>query len=180
MGSTRLDAILDPGYLDGLAEMGMDDLRARRTECQAIETTLSFARRLVQARLDIIGTELERRGRGQPRATVAELVERLQAGEVLGGQARPEGFGRLPTLLAPDEADLDDITRAAAEYGNVELERIPDLDDADLAQLADGLSAYEREVSDQRRQVFERIDALQAEMVARYKSGAANVDTLLK
>ena len=180
MGSDRLDAILDPGYLDGLEELPMDELRSRRAECQAIEVTLSYARRLVQARLDIIGAELERRAAGEPPTTLAEIVERLQSGDLLGAPPRPAGFGRLPTLLAPDDADLDDITREAAEVGDVDLERVPELSDDELGDLADRLSAHERSVSDKRRQVFERIDAVQAEMVRRYKSGAANVDTLLK
>lgn len=180
MGSDRLDAILDPGYLDGLEELPMDELRARRAECQAIEVTLSYARRLVQARLDVIGAELERRAGGEPPTTVAELVERLQSGDLFGAQRRPEGFGRLPTLLAPDDADLDEITRAAARAGDVDLERVPEMSDDELRELADRLSSHERSVSDERRQVFERIDAVQAEMVRRYKSGAANVDTLLK
>lgn len=180
MASDRLDTILDASYLEGLEDLPMDEVRRRRGECQAIEVTLSYARRLVQARLDIIGAELERRAAGEPRATVGELVERLESGQLLGGQARPEGFGRLPTLLAPDDADLDDITLEAARVGDVDLERIPDLDDAALGELADRLSTYERDVSGRRQEVFERIDALQAEVVRRYKSGAANVDTLLK
>ncbi|MGI8792251.1 MAG: hypothetical protein ACR2H3_03610 [Acidimicrobiales bacterium] len=181
MASARLETILDADYLAGIEDLPMDDVRARRTECQAVEVALSYARRLVQGRLDIIGAELERRSRGEGPTTASELVELLQHGDLFGGHSRPEGFGRLPTLLAPDDADTEEIRREAAEVArSADLSRLPDLDDAAVTGFADRLAAYESTTSAQRRAVFEVIDTLQAEIVRRYKSGAATVDTLLK
>jgi hypothetical protein len=51
--------------------------------------------------------------------------------------------------------------------------------DADLAGLAHDLAAFERKVSEQRRAFFDRIDALQAELTRRYKTGEASVESLL-
>jgi len=40
------------------------------------------------------------------------------------------------------------------------------------------LEAFERAISDDRRQRFERIDALSAELARRYRDGEVDVDSL--
>ena len=42
------------------------------------------------------------------------------------------------------------------------------------------LSAYEADVSARRKALFEQIDALQAEITRRYKTGEASVESLLQ
>jgi hypothetical protein len=179
MSSDRLDRILAPDYAAGLAELRLDEVRARRSECQEVELGLSYARRLVQGRLDIIHAELERRGAGGGRSDAGELVDRLKEGEMLGDQTRPPGFGRLPTLMAPDEAS-DEFSSEIDEVADADsLANLPELSDEVVGKLADQLTALERSLSDRRRQVFDRIDAFQAEIVNRYKTGTANPDELL-
>ena len=56
---------------------------------------------------------------------------------------------------------------------------VTDMSDADLEELAAGLTAFERKVSEQRHSFFERIDALQAELTRRYRTGEASVESLL-
>jgi len=179
MASDRLARILAPEYTDGLSELTLDEVRSRRAECQEVELGLSYARRLVQGRLDIIHAELTRRGAGEGPSDAGELVDRLKEGEMLGDQARPAGFGRLPTLMAPDEAS-DEFSSEIDEVADAEsLASLPELDDEVVRKLADQLTALERSLSDRRRQVFDRIDAFQGEIVARYKSGSADPDQLL-
>ena len=179
MASDRLARILAPEYADGLAELSLDEVRSRRTECQEVELGLSYARRLVHGRLDIIPAELERRGAGEGPSDAAGLVDRLKEGEMLGDQARPAGFGRLPTLMAPDEAS-DEFSSEIDEVADAEsLANLPELDDEVVRKLADQLTTLERSLSDRRRQVFDRIDAFQGEIVNRYKSGSADPDQLL-
>ena len=48
-----------------------------------------------------------------------------------------------------------------------------------LRRVTEELAQFERNVSARRRAMFDRIDALQAEIVRRYRSGEANVDSLL-
>ncbi|MFP5299343.1 MAG: hypothetical protein ACLGHL_10190, partial [Actinomycetota bacterium] len=48
-----VERIMDPSYLDGLAERSMEELRSMREECREGENELSFERRLCQARIDI-------------------------------------------------------------------------------------------------------------------------------
>ena len=176
---TSLDRILDDDYLAGLQDFGMDEVRARRDECQEIENALSYARRITQGRLDIVGAEIGRRAGGQGPSDLAGIVDRLEKGEMLGEHGRPEGFGRLPVLLAPGH-EVDELIAEIEQTVDADiLERLPELGDGEVRDLASRLEELERSMSSRRRAVFERIDALQAEVIRRYKSGAANVDTLL-
>src|SRR5206468_1039154 len=111
---------------------------------QEVELGLSYARRLVQGRLDIIHAELERRQGGGGRSDAGELVDRLKEGEMLGDQTRPPGFGRLPTLMAPDEAS-DEFSHEIDEVADAEsLAKLPELADDVITKLAEQLTALER------------------------------------
>ena len=173
-----LDHLLDPGYLADLPTSPMDEIRAMRAESQEVESGLSLLRRLVQGRLDIVGVELTRRAEGQDAGDLPDLIARLP--EVLADRTHAPGVGRLPQVMAPGDlppalqGELDAIVGAA------ELSDLPSLDDEHLRAMADRLDAFERKVSEQRQALFERIDALQAEITRRYKSGEASVDTLLQ
>ena len=61
----ELVRILNSSYLDGMAERSLADIRAMRTECQEAEVALSYLRRLIQGRLDIVHTYLEHPGLGR-------------------------------------------------------------------------------------------------------------------
>lgn len=179
MSSERLDRVLAAKYVEGLADLSLDDVRARRSECQEVELGLSYARRIVQGRLDIIHAELEQRRSGEGRSDASDLVDRLKEGEMLGDQSRPAGFGRLPTLMAPDAAS-DEFSGEIDEVADADsLANLPELGDEVVVKLADQLTTLERSLSDRRRQVFDRIDAFQAEIVRRYKTGIADPDELL-
>ncbi len=173
-----LAALLDPGYLGDLTRRTMDDVRAMRTECQEVETGLSLLRRMVQGRLDIVGLELGRRAEGGDPADLPDLIARLPA--VLSDRTHAPGIGRLPQMMAPGElpegleAELDAIVGAG------HLAHLPRVDDDHLRSMADDLAALEQKVSGHRHELFQRIDALQAEITRRYKSGEASVDSLLQ
>ena len=62
--AAELDRILSSEYLGDLQRRDMDEVRSMRAECQGIETGLSYLRRMVQGRLDIVGVELQRRRDG--------------------------------------------------------------------------------------------------------------------
>jgi hypothetical protein len=176
MPESRIDRILDPAYVDDLRSLALEDLRAKRTECSEVEVGLSFLRRLVQGRLDIVLDELQRRAGGEA-GGLENLIERLPG--ILGEQQRPSGYGRLPTLIAPgDEEELTgELDRVAAPDS---LQKLPDMSEEDVRALAEALGDLERKTSSQRRQVHECIDAVQEEIVRRYKEGEATVDGLLR
>jgi hypothetical protein len=176
--ASDLDALLDPGYLGDLEARSMDEVRSMRAACQEVETGLSLLRRLVQGRLDIVGVELQRRAEGGDPSDLPDLIARLP--EVLSDRTHAPGVGRLPQWMAPGElpvaleAELDGIVSAG------HLADLPSVDDSTLRGMADQLGAFEEKVSGQRHALFERIDALQAEITRRYKTGEASVDSLLQ
>jgi hypothetical protein len=176
--ASELDRILDPGYLGDLTARSMSDIRGMRNECQEVETGLSYLRRLVQGRLDIVGVERQRRRDGAEPGELSALVSQLP--EILSSNTRAPGVGRLPQLLAPGEIDADLEERFESITAGHDVDSLPQLGDDQLGQLHDDLESLEREVSDYRRQLFDRIDALQAEITRRYRTGEASVESLLQ
>ena len=156
----------------------MEQVRAMRAECQQVESGLSLVRRLVQGRLDIVGVELTRRAEGGDPADLPELIARLP--EVLSDRTHAPGVGRLPQIMAPGELPAGLEAELDAIAGSGQMADLPSLGDEELRSIADRLGDFERKVSVQRHQLFDRIDALQAEITRRYKSGEASIDSLLQ
>jgi hypothetical protein len=174
--SRSLDALLAPDLLRGLDGWSMPDVRALRDEVQAAEGGLSFVRRMVHGRLDIVGAEVARRREGGDPADLSGLIAQLP--ELLTDHER-SGPARSPRLLelatVPDglDAELDEIVDTDA------LADLRTLDDATLDELTTKLVDFERWVSERRRTLQQRVDDLQAEVVRRYRDGEASVDGLL-
>jgi len=175
--SQELDRILDPDYLGDVAARPLDEVRSMRAECQEVETALSYLRRLVQGRLDIVDLEIRRRAEGGE-TDLAALVAGLP--EVLADRTRSAGNGRLSQLLEPGEVDADLEAQLNEIVGGHGVESLPNVSDDELASLRGALEGFEREVSDHRRALFARIDTLQAELTRRYRTGEASVETLLQ
>lgn len=178
MAISGMEELLDPSFTEGIDRLELADVRARRDRVQEAADVLSYLRRMVQGRLDLVLAEHEARTSGQ-RADLAELVERLKRGEIIADGTRSPGLGRLAATLEPADTDgwiaaeLDQILDANR------LGALPDLSEADLAAAVEGLSGLERRVSDQRGRLLDLANRLQEEIVRRYKTGEASVDTLL-
>ena len=174
----QLSRVLADDWLGDVTKLDMADLRSRRAECQALEVALSYRRRIAQGRLDIVGAEQRRRrGEGPAGDDGDDLVATLTA--ALSEHPRPPGTGRLPQLLAPDIEEVD-TTELDAIAGPSVLTALADVGDERVGELVGELSAYEHRVSAERRQLHERIDALQAEITRRYRTGEASVESLLQ
>jgi len=174
---TDADRLLDPRTLDGLAELPIGELRRLRAACVEVETGLSYLRRLVQGPLDIVRREQQRRAGGAPEPDLSELVAQLPG--ILADGPRASGVGRLPQTLEP--TDVDPVLQAELDelVGGGRVAAVTTMDDAELAALADALADFEARVSGRRRAFHERIDALQAELTRRYRTGEASVESLL-
>lgn len=172
-----LARILADDYLDGLRDADMTSVRARRSECERLETELSYTRRLLQGRIDILGDELERR-RGGRASTASELIQRLPAILSDSPSGASQRGNRLVRYLAPEdiqrvEHDLDEVLgMGLAEVAGADTDEV----EAALARLR----ATEADVSTERRRLHQRLDAIQAEMARRYRDGEADVDSLLR
>ena len=172
-----LDEILDEAHLEGLEEQTTAQLRELRGRCERHERAVSYTRRVLQGRLDILRAELLRReGRGDGEA--ATLLSRLP--DILGHdhvatdplQARATRLD-VPAEAAPLERELDAIVDDA------KLLELPEAPVADLRDLIDRLGAHEEHLSSLRRALFDRIDRLRDELAERYKDGRANIGELL-
>ena len=179
MPSTQdnLSRLLDPTYLDGVDGLSVDDIRRMRAECQEAEAGLSFLRRLIQGRMDIVHAYIDR-PEGSAAPDLSSVVDNLAG--ILAGPGRAGGPGRNPVLHTPDTDEMAGLTAELDDIlGADEIARLTEFDDAQLAALAERLHEFENRVSGERRGLHERIDTLQAELVARHKSGRASVDGLL-
>src|SRR6478672_8832220 len=101
-GNRRIDRITAPGFVEGLQDLPLAEVRARRDECLAEREYLSLLRRLVQGRLDIVRAELERRRTGGDPSTLVDHVAHAMSHDA-GGSSRGEAV-RL--LVPPDEMTL--------------------------------------------------------------------------
>ena len=171
-GNRRIDKVLDPDYVNGLREISLDDLRERRREAEQEETDLSYMRRLLQGRLDILRAELARRdGTG---SDLVDALPQILADEPSGG---PRGMGR---HIAAEPSRADAHRRHVEQLvADVDLSNPDAHDDASLRRVLETLEAEEAKVSESRRAVQKVMDALTAEVTRRYREGDANPSDLL-
>jgi RsiG-like len=160
----RIDRILDPGFVQGLGELSLDDLRARRDECLSEREYLSLLRRLVQGRAEILRAEIDRRGTG---ADDQPLVERLST--ILASEAGAPSRGEAVRVGLPEDEMLLARRRVERMVADAGLSDPGALDDERLAAAVDVLATEEQEVSEQRGRVIEVLDRLQDELKRRYK-----------
>lgn len=173
---SELPEVTDPRYLEGIETWTLDEVRAARDDLIAIETGLSYLRRVVQARLDIVIAERRQRELGES-AGAAGLVERLP--DILGSNLRSSGTGRFNTTFVPTRVPAELDRRLEAILPSSRVGSLSDMGSDELMSTATSLADLELVVSSERRQVFEVIDRLQDEVVRRYRTGEATVDTLL-
>src|SRR5438874_3172564 len=180
MASDDLERLLGPDYPGDVQSRTIGEIRSMRDECRRAEDGLSYVRRQAQGRLDIVAAELARRNEGKGPSDAADIVDQLPA--ILGhGVSTAGGIANVrPTSLEPpDDAgplivELEGILHLSSLSG------LGQISDDELRQLVDRLTDYERLLSDRRRALHDRLDALQAEIVRRYKTGEASVESLLK
>lgn len=169
----RIDRVLDRAFTADLRAIALTVLRQRRVEASAEESDLSYLRRVLHGRLDIIAAERARRAGGDQSPLVGRLSEILaDAPSSRVASARHLGLGgdaAIGEYRVAMEATLRDLA-------------VPDLATAPeqvLGRTAAALSACEREVSDLRRVVQGVADACAAELARRYREGEAAIDDLL-
>ena len=60
-GGAAVDELLDPTFLENAMRASMTEVRQLRRRAEQEEVNLSYTRRLLQGRLDIVRRELQRR-----------------------------------------------------------------------------------------------------------------------
>lgn len=172
-GRRRIDRVLDPAYTEGVAQRPLAEVRVLRDEAAQEETDLSYLRRLLHARIDIVRAEQRRRATGGSIAVVDQLVTILAQNAV--GPAM--GSGRHSTLK-PSRAEAH-RRHVEALVSDVDLSNVGELSDETLDHALDTYRSEELSVSARRREVQVVMDRLNEEIAGRYQQGSASVDELL-
>lgn len=171
-GRRRIDRVLADDFADDPAALPTDQLRMRRREAEQEEADLSFTRRMLQGRLDILQAEAARRAGGDERS----LVDRLAT--ILADSARSDrGLGR-HFVVEPSRVDEHRryVEQAVADVG---VSDVGNLSSDELAAAIERLSTLEHAVSELRHRVQVVTDRLTAEVGRRYAEGTAAVSDVL-
>lgn len=171
-GNRRIDRVLSEDYLKDLPARPIDEVRMLRADAEQEETDLSYLRRLVQGRMDIIRAEQARRA-----GTGGSLVDELP--RILAAETRSpsRGLGRY-SAYEPSRVDSH-RRRLEALVADVGLSDVGAVDGSALASLLETLEGEEVTVSRERRAVQSVADTCSAEITRRYRDGEADVATLL-
>jgi hypothetical protein len=173
-GNRRIDRVLADDFLGDVTALPLADLRARRDDAEQEEADVSYLRRLVQGRIDILRAELARRGGEGSGSLLADLPQIL--GES-GPRTAPRGLGR-HSAVEPSRAD-EHRRYVEALVADVDLSDVAARTDEELRAALDVFTREEGELSDKRRRIFAILDACSAEITRRYRDGEADVSDLL-
>ncbi|MBM7806108.1 hypothetical protein JOD57_001945 [Geodermatophilus bullaregiensis] len=172
-GGPAVDALLAPGFLEGVDSRPMSEVRVLRRRAEQEEVNLSYTRRLLQGRLDIVRRELQRRAEHDGRSLLDLLPEILSE----KGRGPAHGLGRHQTVQPASPGDYESWVNGLTP--DVDLSAVPELPDADLERAARSLAAAEGSLSERRRGVQQVMDTLAGELARRYRNGEADVAALL-
>lgn len=169
-----IDRIVDPSYLENLQTMPIEELRKKKGECEALESEVSYARRLIQGKLDILRRGAERLADGD-KLGIAEMVEDLPG--ILADGATGTA-SRIPRIVAPTNADNQrrEVERLAS---TADLARLEELSPTEIGEIVQRLTEAEKETSLRRRRIQGVMDQLTAELVRRYREGQEDPTALL-
>lgn len=177
-GRRRVDRVLAPGYLDDLETLPIEEVRALRSDAEQEETDLSYLRRLLQGRIDLVRAELGNRemGNRESGSTAASVIEQLP--DILrdAPSARPP-LGR-HLILEPTRVGeyRRSIERVVAD---IDISDVGARTEAELESALASLTDYEAGVSRTRKAVQQVADECRKELARRYRTGEAHVGDLL-
>lgn len=161
----RIDVVLEPEYLADLAEVDLDELRQRRHTAEDVESQISYYRRLLHGRMDLLNFELRRRGGEEERSLLEALPEILASGMILGGEPNLRHIETMPPIPTKTGRRLIDKI-----MDDGVLTQLPDLSDEEIGEAIERLREVETQLSNQRKQLHTVIDTIQDEIVERYRS----------
>ena len=161
----RIDRVLQPEFVSDLQDVELAELRDRRDTTEDVESQVSFYRRLLHGRMDLLDFELSRRSGTEERTLLEALPEILAKGMILGNEPTLRYIEVMPPL--PESTGKRVIDKIMDDGV---LARLPDLTAEEIAEALEELREFERQLSLQRKQLFLVIDQIQEEIVGRYRS----------
>ncbi|MDP2624336.1 MAG: hypothetical protein Q8Q29_11125 [Actinomycetota bacterium] len=171
----RVDQIQDPGFLTGIDALPIDELRSRRALCDDLDVELSYYRRMLHGRMDLLAFEMRRRA-GEEEQTLLEALPRiLSEGAYISTSGLPERAVsvHVPDIPSPGRRLVDHALEGSF------LARLPSMSDDDLRETQAFLAEVETSVSQERRIAHTALDRLQEELTRRYRDDGADPGELL-
>ncbi|HZD68548.1 MAG TPA: aerial mycelium formation protein [Actinomycetes bacterium] len=173
-GKRRIDRVLDPRFVADVEALELDELRSRRCEAEKEERSISYLRRMLQGRLDILRAKLQRRAR-EGNQGMTDLVAGLPG--VLS-DARLGSFTALTRSRIPEPSSRQ-RRRVERLISDETVARLPEIEMEELSRAVEALTHEEEAVSANRRAVQSVVDLLRGELARRYRNGTASVAQLL-
>jgi hypothetical protein len=171
--SSRLDEVLRPDFAEDLAELSVDELRQRRDLALAEREFLSYLRRLVQVRQDLLNAERDRRSSGGEQESLVDRLRTVLAEGPSNGASRGEAV-----RFQLSDGDLAEAERRAIAMAPEAGLMVPDkMSGGELDELRARLNQEERTVSSARSKVLAVHDRLQNELKRRYREDPASIPT---
>ena len=160
----RIDQIREPEFVANLTDLPLSELRSRRDLADTVETELSYYRRLLHGRMDLLAFEQRRRRGEETRSLIDALPEILTGRDRTGSSKGRHLSMELPYLPVKGKRHLDLI------LGNDLMIRMSEMTEEELSEAAIELTELETEMSELRQSVLGVLDQLQSAVVARYKN----------
>ena len=175
----RIDIVADPEFTAGLDSLTLDELRERRGLCAELDTELSYYRRLLHGRMDLLAFELRRRAGDESRTLMEALPEILAGGETPASAGRGEALSLKALPIEPPEIPSTGQREIDRALQDDFLTHLPSIDDGELELIQTSLTEVERQISEQRRTVFDAYELILEAVAHRYLDGPGSVDDLL-
>jgi hypothetical protein len=173
-GHRRIDRVLGDDYLAELPALDLTALRARRDDARQEEADLSYLRRMLHGRIDLVRAEQARRDGTAEGGSLVDELPRILAED---RPASPRGLGR---HLSAQPSRLDAHRRRVEKLvADVAADDLGGLSDAELDRSLAAFREAEAEISATRQLVQQAMDACTAEIGRRYRDGEADVADLL-
>jgi hypothetical protein len=138
---------IDPAY----SALSLDDLRALRRELGEEESRVSYWRRIVQARIDLLTKG----------ASDGDLVDRLTSVLAESGAVHR----RLQNLSVRDEGELSALPDLHALWTRI----VDPADEGAVSGFLAELQEAETRLSAMRREIHQRLDEATSQLIARYR-----------
>lgn len=172
-----LAVLLADDALADISSRPIGELRSYRYDASQVESDISLVRRIAQGRLDIIGHEVQRRAGSAEPAQLNDLLYDLP--EILtDGSEGGARSGRSVEINEPGEVAAAMGAQLDAVISPHQLSSVGELADDQLVECFQRVQKMEDELSELRRQLHDRIDAVQQEIGRRYRDGEASIEGL--
>lgn len=173
-GNRRGDRVLAADYLGNLSARPLPEIRALRQEVEQEEADVSYLRRLLQGRMDIVRAELARRSAAGSGTLLDELPRILSE--------HSAGPRRGPSRQAGVEPSQPDAQRRSVEalVSDVTMDDVGARSEEELQAALARYVDEEQRLSANRRALHHVLDRCSAEITRRYRDGEADVGDLLE